>query len=117
MLRGGVPCTEFHTGLAADYERAEILLCGSAATCRVDLLAQQIVLHSSASTAGEVIDTVGDEWQVEADFLAAVRAARCGESWQVSPDFTEAARYMRKMQAIHDSARESRLVNLSDDSG
>ncbi len=116
-LSGGIPCTEFHTGLAAGFERAEILLCGSAATCRVDLLAQQIVLHSPASTIGEVIDTVGDEWQVEADFLAAVRSARRGEPWQVSPNFTEAARYMRKMQAIHDSASESRLVNLSDDSG
>lgn len=116
-LSGGIPCTEFHTGLAAGYERAEILLCGSAATCRVDLLTQQIVVHSAASTAGEVIDTVGNEWQVEADFLAAIRAARRGEPWQVSPNFTEAARYMRKMQAIHDSSRESRLVNLSDDSG
>lgn len=116
-LGGGVPCTEFHTGLAAGFERAEILLCGSAATCRVDLLAQQIVLHSAASAAGEVIDTVGEEWHVEADFLAAVRAARRGESWQVSPGFTEAARYMRKMQAIHDSARESRVVRLLADAG
>lgn len=116
-LSGGVLCTEFHTGIAAGFERAEILLCGSAATCRVDLLAQQIVLHSPASTAGEVIDTVGDEWQVEADFLAAIRTARRKESWQVSPNFSEAARYMRKMQAIYDSARESQLVNLSDDFG
>lgn len=115
-LTGRVPCTEFHTGLAAGYERAEILLCGSAATCRIDLLAQHIMLHATASTAGEVIDSVGDEWQVEAEFLAAVRAARREESWQVSPSFTEAARYMRKMQAIHDSSPESRLVNLSDDS-
>lgn len=116
-LRGGIPCTEFHTGLAAGYERAEILLVGSAATCRVDLLTPQMVLHSAASTAGEVIDSVGDEWHVEAEFLAAVRAARRGESWQVSPSFNEAARYMRKMQAIYDSARESRLVNLLVESG
>lgn len=112
-LSGGVPCTEFHTGLAAGFERAEILLCGSAATCRVDLLAQQVVLHSAGSFTGEVIDAVGDEWQVEVEFLAAVRAACRGESWQVRPNFTEAARYMRKMQAIHDSAREVRQVNLS----
>ena len=113
-LSGGILCTEFHTGLAAGFERAEILLCGSAATCRVDLLAQQIELHSAASPAGEVIDAVGDEWQVEAEFLSAVHAARRGEAWQVRPSFAEAARYMRKMQAIHDSARESRLVDLSD---
>lgn len=112
-LRGGIPCAEFHTGLATGFERAEILLCGSAATCRVNLLSQQVVLHSAASSTGEVIDAVGDDWQVEAEFLAAVRAARRGESWQVRPNFTEAARYMRKMQAIHDSAPESRQVNLS----
>lgn len=115
-LCGGIPCTEFHTGLAAGCERAEILLCGSAATGRVDLLAQQIVLHSTNSPNGEVIDAVGDEWHVEAEFLAAVRSARCEEAWHVRPDFTEAARYMRKMQAIHDSARESRHIGLSDDS-
>ena len=115
-LTGGISCTEFHTGLADGYERAEILLCGSAAICRV-LLAKQVVLHSAASTVDEVIDSVGDEWQVEAEFLAAVQAARRGEPWQVSPNFTEAARYMRKMQAIYDSSRESRLVNLSEASG
>lgn len=116
-LRGEIPCTEFHTGLATGFERAEILLCGSVATCRVDLLSQQIVLHFAASSTGEVIDAVGDDWQVEAEFLAAVRAASRGESWQVRPSFTEAARYMRKMQAIHDSSRESRVVNVQSDAG
>jgi predicted dehydrogenase len=118
-LAGGISCTEFHTGLAAGYERAEILLCGSAATCRVDLLTQQVWLYpeSSPSTTGELIDAVGDEWQVEAEFLAAIRSARRGDPWQVRPNFPEAARYMRKLQAIHDSARESRLVSLLDYSG
>jgi hypothetical protein len=66
---------------------------------------------------GELIDAVGDEWQVEAEFLAAVRSARRGDPWQVRPNFSEAARYMRKLQAIHDSALESRLVSLLDYSG
>ena len=103
-LGGGIPIAEFHTGLAAGYERAEILLCGSAATCRVDLLAQHVELFpaASASPTGELFDSVGDEWQVEAEFLAAVRSARRGKSWQVRPNFPEAARYMRKMQAIDD---------------
>ena len=106
-LDGGVLCSEFHTGLAAGYERAEILLCGSAATCRVDLLAQQVELVSaSSSKTGEIIDSVGDDWHVEAEFLAAVHAARRGESWNVRPNFVEAERYMRKMQAIHESARD-----------
>ena len=65
--------------------------------------------------SGEVIDTVGDEWQVESEFLAAIRAGNRGERWQVRPDFVPAARYMRKMQAIHDSVRDARLVRLQDD--
>ena len=117
MLNGVIPCTEFHTGLAAGHEQAEIMLYGSAANCRVDLLAQQIELipESSSSKSGEVIDSIGDEWQVESEFLAAVRAARRGDRWQVRPDFVEAARYMRKMQAIHDSARDACVVRLQDD--
>ena len=113
-LGGGVLCTEFHTGLAAGYERAEIVLCGSAATCRVDLLAQRIELFPTASTskAGEVIDSIGDEWYVEAEFLDAVRSARRGEAWQVRPNFVEAARYMRKMQVIHDSTRDGNAVDV-----
>lgn len=112
-LRGGVPCTEFHSGLAAGHEQAEIMLYGSAATCRVDLQTQQVVLFpESFPKSSEVIDSVGDEWHVEAEFLNAIRAARRGDRWQVRPDFVEAARYMRKMQAIHDSTREAQLVHL-----
>lgn len=111
-LEGGVLCTEFHTGLSAGYERAEILLCGSAATCRVDLLAQQVELLTASSKAGAVIDSVGDEWRVEAEFLDAIRAARRGETWTVRPNFVEAERYMRKMQAIHESGRKQNDVPI-----
>jgi hypothetical protein len=90
------------------------VLYGSAATCRVDLLTQQVMLfhESSPSKFGEVIDSIGDEWHVESEFLTAVQAVRRGDRWQVRPDFVEAARYMRKMQAIHDSAREAQVVQL-----
>ncbi len=105
-LGGRVLCSEFHTGLAVGYERAEILLCGSAASCRVDLLAQQVELFTAPSKTGEIIDLVGDDWHVEAEFLAAIRSARRGETWIVRPNFVEAERYMRKMQAIHESAHD-----------
>ena len=118
-LSGGIPITEFHSGLVASQERAEILLCGSAAVCRVDLETSQVLLYPATSTPanGEVIDAVGDEWHVEAEFLAAIRSAQRGEAWQVRPNFFEAARYMRKMQAIHDSAHELRVVRLADEDG
>jgi predicted dehydrogenase len=114
-LNGGIPISEFHTGLAAGCERAEILLGGTEATCRVDLLANQIWLSVSASSSAELIDSVGDPWQVEAEFLSAVRAANRDQPWQVRPDFVEAARYMCKMQAIADSSRDARIVRLADD--
>ena len=51
-------------------------------------------------------------WQVEQDFVNAVRAAHAGKDWSVSPDFEEGLRYMKKIEAIHVSAREGRSVKL-----
>ena len=54
-------------------------------------------------------------WQVEASFVAAVRAARAGvppEQRRVSPDFTEGFRYMKKVEAIHLSAWSGQAVKL-----
>jgi predicted dehydrogenase len=49
-------------------------------------------------------------WRVERDFIEAVRAARRGESWSVSPDFSEGLLYMRKVEAVHESARTGEPV-------
>src|SRR5436190_2081917 len=115
-LAGGVHAAEYHSGLASGYERSQIVLFGATATCTLDFLAQQLRLHKDAAepAAGELIDDVGDEWRVERQFIDAVLAVRRGVAWQVSPDFAEASRYMRKMQAIHDAAAQSRTVPLSE---
>jgi predicted dehydrogenase len=115
-LENGMHVAEHHSGLAAGYERSQIVLFGSNATCTVDLLAQQLWLHKdlARSDPGELIKDAGDEWRVERQFIDAVLAARRGESWHVSPDFLEASHYMRKLQAIHDSAAQSRTVRLAD---
>lgn len=117
-LAGGAIASEHHSGLACGYERSEILLMGSAGSCTVDLLAQQVLLHqtNAEKSATIVVDSVGDQWQVERQFITAVLAARRGAPWRVSPDFAEASAYMRKLQAIHDSAAQSRIVQLSADS-
>jgi predicted dehydrogenase len=114
-LAGGVIATEQHSGLAAGSDRSEIVLYGSGATCKIDLLSQQVLLSQSGQQPAErVIDDPGDPWKVEEEFIEAARSARRGEQWRVRPDFPEAARYMRKLQAIHDSARAGQVVRLAE---
>src|SRR5207237_9660243 len=117
VLKNGIPAAEYHSGLAIGHERSQIVLFGSQTTCKLDLLAQQLRLCGPSADAsdGELVARVGDEWRVERDFIDAVLAARHGERWQVSPDFAQASRYMRKLQAIHDAAARSRVVQLADD--
>ena len=65
----------------------------------------------------QVPDNLQHNWQVEADFIAAVRLALAGSpasERQVCPDFAEGLKYMRKMAAVHLSVNESRKVNLSE---
>lgn len=53
-------------------------------------------------------------WQVEADFISAVRAARHGApaaARPVSPDFAEGLRYMQKVEAVHASAASGKAVS------
>jgi predicted dehydrogenase len=105
-LAAGALIAETHSGLSPQ-EISEITLFGTEKTCHLDLLAGNVqLLRKQGPSNKQVVDSTGDPWQVEAEFIAAVRAARRGESWQVSgqinPDFSEASRYMRKMQLIHD---------------
>jgi predicted dehydrogenase len=115
-LENGTHTAEYHSGLAAGYERSQIVLFGSNSTCTVDLLAQQMWLHKDLAQPdqAELIKEAGDEWRVERQFIDAVLAARRGERWHVSPDFVEASHYMRKLQAIQDSASQARTIQLAD---
>jgi predicted dehydrogenase len=112
-LQSGVVVSEYHSGLSSTTECSEITLYGTRQTCLVDLRAGQVaMLPGQAGAERKIIDATGDPWQVEADFIVAVRAARRGEPWQVSPDFPEAARYMHKLQALHESAQSQTAVKL-----
>jgi predicted dehydrogenase len=53
-------------------------------------------------------------WQVEQDFIEAVRRARSGEPWSVSPDFEEGLLYMRKVEAVHRAAASGRSIRPAD---
>jgi predicted dehydrogenase len=115
-LENGVHAAEYHSGLAVGYERSQIVLFGSSATLTVDLLAQQLWLYKDPARPdqGELLKDAGDEWRVERQFIDAVISARRGDEWHVGPDFVEASLYMRKLQAIHDSAAQSRSIQLAD---
>jgi len=121
-LTSGAQASEHHSGLS-ETEASQIMLHSEQQTCAVDLLEGDVsfLLQESADSSESVIekqivDSIGDPWQVEAEFIAAVRAARRGESWRsaarINPDFHEAARYMLKLQAIHDSAAQQRAIAL-----
>lgn len=105
---------ERHSGLAVGAERAEIVLLGSAATCTIDFLTQQVRLQTPDQTEAQVVNSVGGDWQVERDFIAAVRSAQHGETWHISPDFAEASHYMLKLQALHDSSVAGSFVKLAE---
>jgi predicted dehydrogenase len=123
QLKSGVSAREFHDGLSS-FDASQITLFGEHQSCVVDLLVGKVsfLLNKSAdsieSTPIEemIVDAVGDPWQVEHEFIAAVLAARRGEPWRaenlINPDFQEASRYMLKMQAIHDSAASGQPVEL-----
>lgn len=118
-LVGGETITESYTGLWPQPERSEIALFGKEKTCIVDLVVGNVQLHlKQGPTRKQIVDATGDPWQVEAEFIAAVRSARRGEPWQavgqINPNFLEAARYMHKMQRIHDCT-ESGNAKLLDE--
>lgn len=116
-LHGGAEITETYTGLHSGSDVSEIVISSNDAACRVELLAGRVeLLPRQGSVKNQVVDEVGAPWQVEAEFIEAVRTAHRREPWrtehQNNPDFLEAAAYMLKMQAIHDSAASGQSVEL-----
>ncbi len=117
-LESGVHVSEYHSGVSLN----ETLNLLEVFTDRGTLRIQAMTKLEWAERGGEfqsvqVPDNLQRDWQVEADFIAAVRLAMAGtpaSERQVCPDFAEGMRYMRKMAAVHLSANESRMVNLSE---
>ena len=115
-LQNGALVAEHHSGVAGAAGQDDLTIFGSKGTIRVDVSTSEIFfakLGEDLAPMNLSADEL-DDWQVEEDFIGAVRAARRGESWSVSPDFLEGAKYMRKMQALHESAASGRVVNLDE---
>ena len=115
-LASGALIVEHHTGLAADQSSREssITVRGLEGTMRYDFADTLEV-----AAAGEDLQPVDvplekrTEWTAEADFVAAVQAARAGAPPQerpVRPDFAESLLYMRKVEAVHRSAATGQAV-------
>ena len=115
-LASGATIDESHSGLALHDQANHVTVFGSEGTLRVEFGGRiQFGRADQALADWQVPEDQARPWQVEADFVSAVRAAQRGEAWSVSPDFAEALRYMRKMQAVHDSAARCAVVDLDAD--
>ena len=115
-LENGALAVEYHSGVATDRTTAksQLTIWGLAGTLRYQFGdAIEMAAAGEELKPADVPAELQRPWQVEADFIAAVGAARRGTpaaGRPVSPDFAEGLRYMQKVQAVHASAATGRAV-------
>ena len=115
-LESGALALEHHSGLAVDRSSPTLCLTlrGLEGTATYDF--EKTLKCAGPGEDLKPIDVPTDRqtvWTVEEDFIAAVRAARAGKPAKdrpVRPDFTEGLLYMRKVEAVHQSAESGRSV-------
>lgn len=114
-LQSGLPVCEIHSGLARHNHLNGLTILGSRGTLRVDAMSN-IYLGKEGEPLKPVEVPAGQQrpWRAELDFIEAIGDARESGSWSVAPDFAEGLRYMVKMEAIHRSASEGRVVRLAE---
>jgi predicted dehydrogenase len=116
-LASGALAVEHHSGVATDKTsgQLELTIWGLDGTLRYCM--DEVLLMARAGEELKPVDVPSDlhrPWQVELDFITAVRAARQGEpaaARPVSPDFAEGLRYMQKLEAVHASAASGKAVS------
>ncbi len=115
-LQSGALAVEHHSGVNADQTSggSSLTIRGLEGTAIYDL--GDSLQIGAAGEPMSVVDVPAErrtEWTVEEDFIGAVRAARAGRSPEerpVRPDFAEGVLYMRKVEAVHQSARTGQAV-------
>jgi len=117
-LESGALAVEHHSGVSADETGVSSLtIRGLEGTAIYDLGdSLQIGAAGEPMSAVDVPAERRTGWTVEEDFIGAVRAARAGTRPQdrpVRPDFAEGILYMRKVEAVHQSARTGKAVELA----
>jgi predicted dehydrogenase len=119
-LANGALAIERHLGLATDTSTPvdRLTIWGLEGTIRYEFGNTIELAHAGqALSTAAVPPELQRSWQVERDFVDAVRAAKAGvpgQARRVSPDFQEGLEYMRKVEAVHRSAASGRTVTLSD---
>ena len=116
-LVNGATINEQHSGVSQEPPMNAITIYGSAGRIRYPIGGQiQYGKTGEPLKPADVPKELMFGWQVEASFIAAVRAARAGvppQQRRVSPDFAEGMKYMRKMEAIHQSAQSGQAVKVA----
>jgi predicted dehydrogenase len=113
QLTDGTPIVEHHSGVALHGATNHLQIQGSEGTLRVDAM-EGISLGKPGEELepADVPDDLLDDWHVEQDFIGAVRAAMAGEAWEVEPSYVDGLRYMRKVQAVHDSFNQRQAIEI-----
>jgi len=115
-LENGALALEHHSGVVTDKTTvgSQLTIWGLRGTLRYMFGDTIEMAHAGEELRPvDVPDKLKRPWQVEADFVAAVRAARRGEPVEVrpvSPDFAEGLHYMQKVEAVHESAATGRTI-------
>ena len=119
QLESGALAMEHHTGLAAEQpgREASLVVRGLEGTVRYDLdEGLEFAGPGEPLKPVHVPEASRTHRTEEAEFIAAVRAARAGrppEERPVRPDFAEGLLYMRKVEAVHLSAATGQSVVLA----
>ena len=114
-LANGAAIVEHHSGIAPHERDNSVAIYGSKGTLRVNVM--QSIEQGAVGDELKAIDVPESEqrdWHVEEDFIQAIHDVRAGKSWSVSPDFHEALQYMKKVEAVAQSAEQARAVHLAE---
>jgi len=121
----GVPIIEHHSSVSPNTPTHHLHIIGSEKVLRISIvdfhmqLSIADVQSSSEFEPIEVPKSLTNPWQVEEDFIRAVRLAQAGKDWHlhepstINPTFHDALGYMQKVDAMHRSAATGRAVTLT----
>jgi len=114
-LANGAMITEWHSSLLAGPTQSRVLIHGSQGSLCCEH--GRVLLTTGEQAAFQEVPIADDErwqWDVEDRFLSAVRLARTGQPWPQPPcSFADGVAYMRKMDALWQSAASGQMVSLS----
>ena len=119
LLESGAAGVEFHGSIVANTKTPHSLVTiyGTEGTLRYDFATCTFKIASLEGSLEpiEVPTRYYHEWQVEADFIISVQAAKSGQPWSkgANLDFQDALIPMQKVEALHISVITNQAVRLA----